>query len=89
MTSVARVTNGNTRTTAGVIAVATIVLALLGSAYSIGNGVATTNSKLDRNCRILSTILADSRFLIIEHVRSARGAADFRRIFADASGESC
>lgn len=77
--------------TAGVTvwaSIAVAVLALLGGVYSIGTKASTIDAKLDRNCRSLASIQADTRYLIIQQSR-APSSQDFRQIFRHSAIEAC
>lgn len=65
------------------------LLALLGYIYTTGKNDNSIDNKLDRNCRILAVIQADSRFLIIEHTDNKEQADAFREIFRKAASDSC
>lgn len=73
--------------TAGVIVA---ILAVLGYVYTVGQAVSDVRGRLDRNCRLLVTIQANTRFLIIERTeKNKQLAQDFREIFQRTSGDHC
>ena len=65
------------------------VLALLGYVYTVGSAVSDVQSRLDRNCRILAVIQANTRFIIIEHTTSQESSKAFQEIFQRALVDSC
>ena len=61
--------------------------------YSNGQSASDTQSRLDRNCRVLVSIQADVRFVIIQHAADkAHGTSQaeaFRELFRRAGFEAC
>lgn len=83
--------SGNVRPWHVNVALGAIIITLIGGSLSLGQSVGSIGDKLDRNCRILSTINADVRFLIVEHsqLESKKLADQFRQIFQSAGQERC
>lgn len=64
------------------------LLALLGGIYSTGATLSGIDEQLDRNCRVLVTIQANTRFLILASENSST-RREFRHIFENAGLELC
>lgn len=88
MTTAGRKNGFNIRTEV-LVSIAVVTLAILGYFYSTGREVSDINARLDRNCRILASIQADVRFIIVEHTSNNREAQSFREIFNRSAIASC
>lgn len=65
------------------------VAALLGYIYTSGMNDTNVDNKLDRNCRIMAAVQANTRFLIIQHTTNKFEADAFREIFQKAFENAC
>lgn len=65
------------------------VAIMIGWAYTTGQAISDVQGRLDRNCRILATIQADVRFIIVEHTAKRSDAESFREIFKDSAIAAC
>jgi hypothetical protein len=71
------------------VALGAILLPLLGYVYAQGRAIEGLNGRLDRNCRILAVVQANTRYIIIEHTATEAQADVFREIFNKALVDSC
>lgn len=64
-------------------------LAIFGYVYTLGSALTNLDNKIDRNCRFLAIVEADSRYLIVQHIASDKEAKTFREIFTNAIRDTC
>ena len=66
-----------------------MTLPILALVYSTGQEINSIQDRQDRNCRVLSIIQADVRYIIVEGASSKDEARAFRELFRHGVMEAC